>query len=198
MVVRLKAIEYIEGFFSSSSPYTICQTFPIIYASDVIVTFRTRRVIVTFRTCRSNRVPSLLHHSHPVRIHPTKRSLWQYPEVAPSWALTEVKLTWKRSCVRIHRDAPHRIFQMTFHLNPHSPSQVAGSHVRFAQLTKVSPSYICPQARDRKEQDFCRQPNRGHFIGLLLKAKRFGAVTTAGMSMSRMYRDVDYRPGSYP
>ena len=146
LVVRLKAIEYIENFFSSLSPYTICQSFPIIYALDVIVTFRTHL---------STLVISLLHHSHPVRIHPTKSSSWQYLEVAPSWALTEVKLTWKRSCVRIHRDAPHRIFQMTLHLNPHSSVRVAGPHVRFAQLTRVGLSctsaHISPQARERKE-----------------------------------------------
>ena len=66
LIVRLKAIKYIKGFFSSLSPYIICQTFSIIYASNVMVPFCTSCIIVTFRTCCLNHIPSLLHHSYPV------------------------------------------------------------------------------------------------------------------------------------
>ena len=43
---KTKSYQIQKGFFSFLSPYTFCQTFSIIFAADVIVTFCTCYVIV--------------------------------------------------------------------------------------------------------------------------------------------------------
>ena len=96
---------------------------------------RTRQVIAIFRTCRPNCVPSLLHHSHPVRLH--------YLEEDPL-ALTKVKLTWKI----MRQDSPRRTLIESFRWRPSELSlldRVTSSHVRSVRRESfVHFSYICP------------------------------------------------------
>ena len=117
---------------------------------QAIAIFRTRRVIAIFRTCHPNRVPSLLHHSHPVRLH--------YLEEDPL-ALTEVKLTWKDHASRFAEEDPHRIIQMkTIWTLTSRPSCKLTCQIRPTWALRASQPHLSPrQGTGRSKSDVYHQ-----------------------------------------